>query len=146
MDGADLIEGYSGNDTLWGMGGDDTIIGDANNDFIIGDANNDWLDGGYDNDTLIGGSGSDTFRFEVTTLFGDHGADVITDFNVTQDHLQIEGLNAYLFDGSIDDLGITQVGANTRITYDLWEGSITLNNVNMNDLLANAGSVFTFIG
>ena len=80
------------------------------------------------------------------SIVGEHGGDVILDFNINQDRLQIEGLNAFFFDGSLSDLNVTQVGANTVITYDLWEGSITLNGVNMNDLLANAENVFTFIG
>ena len=81
------------------------------------------------------------------SVIGEHGNDTVADFNVNQDHLQIEGLRGFVFgNGTIDDLAINQVGNNTVITYDNWEGSITLTGVNANTLLANAANVFTFVG
>ena len=70
--------------------------------------------------------------FEAWSFAGEHGNDRITDFNVNEDRLLLDGI------GSLSDLSITQVGADTRITYDWFEGSITLAGVNMNDLMTNA--------
>jgi Ca2+-binding RTX toxin-like protein len=145
----DSLFGNDSANAVLGMGGSDLIEGDGGNDTLFGDGGNDTIMGGNDDDVMVGGTDADTFRFDVTSVFGEHGGDVIMDFNINEDRLQIEGLLtpfSFLGDGTIDDLEITQVGANTVITYDLWEGSITLNNVNMNDLLANAENVFTFIG
>jgi Ca2+-binding RTX toxin-like protein len=87
---------------------------------------------------MTGGQNADTFYFDAWAIFGEHGADRITDFNVTQDRLRLDG------PGSINDLEIAQVGANTVITYDWFEGSITLVGVDMNNLLANAQTAITF--
>jgi Ca2+-binding RTX toxin-like protein len=136
--GADLVEGDGGNDTLSGGTENDTLRGFNNDDSISGGGGADFIDGGYDDDIMNGGTGRDTFRFEVWSVFGEHGADTIQDFNVNEDRLLLDGLS------SVSDLTVSQVGANTLITYDWWEGSITLNNVNANDLLAHAQTAITF--
>jgi Ca2+-binding RTX toxin-like protein len=138
--GSDLIEGDGGNDTLEGGSGNDTLRGGNNNDNVTGGNSNDFIDSGYDDDTMSGGSGNDSFLFDVTSLAGEHGDDVILDFNVTQDQLQFQGL--FL---SLDTLILQQVGADTVITYDIWEGSLTLVGVDMDDLLANQQTAIDFV-
>jgi Ca2+-binding RTX toxin-like protein len=73
---ANVLNGGAGDDTILGMGGDDTIDGGANADRI---------DGGGGHDTLTGGFGSDTF---VLGYYAS-GSDIITDFNVAADQLEI---------------------------------------------------------
>src|SRR5262245_44694113 len=71
-DGANVIDGGSGNDTLKGYGAADTLRG--------GDGN-DILDGGSFIDTMIGGLGNDTYLVEsssdVVIEFGGQGTDVV---------------------------------------------------------------------
>jgi uncharacterized protein YjbI with pentapeptide repeats len=69
------INGEAGNDILWGSNGNDTIDGGTGDDSIFG---------GTGSDTLTGGTGSDIFQFTATA-----GSDVITDFGVGGDTIQL---------------------------------------------------------
>jgi len=69
------INGEDGNDILWGSNGNDTINGGEGDDTIFG---------GTGSDTLTGGNGTDIFQFTATA-----GSDVITDFNLTDDSIQL---------------------------------------------------------
>jgi Ca2+-binding RTX toxin-like protein len=69
------INGEAGNDTLWGSNGNDTIDGGTGDDSIFG---------GTGSDTLTGGTGADAFQFTATA-----GSDVITDFGVGGDTIQL---------------------------------------------------------
>ena len=95
--GNDILKGAGGNDTMLGGAGTDRIYGGAGNDNLSGstgkdtlngDAGIDKLNGGADNDILTGGSGKDTFVF--STALGKLNVDQITDFNVTDDTIQLE--------------------------------------------------------
>jgi Ca2+-binding RTX toxin-like protein len=70
-----VINGEAGNDNLWGSNGNDVIDGGIGDDSIFG---------GTGSDTLTGGTGSDIFQFTATA-----GSDVITDFNLTDDSIQL---------------------------------------------------------
>jgi Ca2+-binding RTX toxin-like protein len=106
------INGTGADDQLSGTSGADQIKGNAGNDVLMGYAGNDWLDGGVGNDTLDGGAGNDTLTGAkgadlFVSSFGDllvaippegtteaHialflGYDVITDFELGTDHLQM---------------------------------------------------------
>lgn len=83
--GRDRVWGGDGNDTITGGGGADTFRGEGGNDVISGGRGKDVIVGGTGDDTLTGGGGPDQFIFDI----GD-GANVITDFEVGLDHLQIE--------------------------------------------------------
>jgi Ca2+-binding RTX toxin-like protein len=95
-DGADILYGNLGDDTLdggnaadvlYGGQGADSLNGGGGNDLLFGNLGDDILNGGSGgNDTLIGGSGRDTFIFESNA-----GADVISDFSITEDRLTITG-------------------------------------------------------
>src|SRR3990167_3808503 len=90
------VQGTAGNDTLLGSSANEIFYGGAGNDSIDGGAGDDILVGGAGLDGLTGGSGADTFRFasqsdsyrNATTSFND----TITDFDVTQDKIDLAGL------------------------------------------------------
>lgn len=93
--GADSVSGGAGNDTLFGGGGNDTIRGGSGADEIFDGAGNDVVDAGQNadlirsgegNDSLTGGSGADSFFFA-----NNHGDDVVNDFSISQDTLNIAG-------------------------------------------------------
>jgi Ca2+-binding RTX toxin-like protein len=114
--GNDLISGGTANDTVLGGRGNDTILGADGNDFLIGDRDNDLVSGGNGNDTLLGISSTFT-NFgsnEIDSLTGGAGNDLfilgdsqrayyddgtgglglgdyalITDFNLTNDNIQL---------------------------------------------------------
>jgi Ca2+-binding RTX toxin-like protein len=136
--GADnQIDGQAGSDVINGRGGNDTLGGfTVGADTLIGEAGNDDLTGGLDNDMLIGGAGLDTFRFDAFDFNGEHGNDVIMDFSVGQDTLHFDGVSG------LSELNFTQAGAHTVITYDWFDGSITLVGVNANVLLAQGDFEF----
>lgn len=115
--GADIINGGDGNDQLFGGkesdqlfggNGDDFLSGNNDNDTLTGGAGNDILRGGKENDVLLGGdgddelwgdrgfdvltggAGKDNFVLEFTATSPDQ-ADVITDFNSTDDKIKLVG-------------------------------------------------------
>ena len=87
--------GGSGTDTilnienLYGSAYGDTLSGNASGNQLYGAAGNDILNGMGGNDTLNGGAGLDTFVFN-TALSAMGNKDTITDFNVTDDTIQLE--------------------------------------------------------
>lgn len=80
--GHDQLTGRSGNDRLEGGNGNDTLTGGAGTDLLSGGRGEDRLVGGGGDDTLSGGIGADVFVFS-----GNHGMDIITDFNPDVDTL-----------------------------------------------------------
>ncbi|WP_338430538.1 hypothetical protein [Synechococcus elongatus] len=75
-------------DFLLGSQGDDLITGLARNDFLFGKSGNDILIGGLGSDFLSGGAGKDRFVYTAVA----EGLDLIIDFNVRQDVLDVSGL------------------------------------------------------
>ena len=84
--GNDLIYGGDGNDAIAGKGGDDILHGDAGHDALYGDAGRDWLSGGAGHDVLTGGADLDIFALTV-----DAGMDIITDFAIGEDLIELLG-------------------------------------------------------
>ncbi|MDJ0634617.1 MAG: cellulase family glycosylhydrolase [Xenococcaceae cyanobacterium MO_188.B29] len=82
----DIAYGGLGNDRLLGRNNDDMLFGDEGNDLLSGGRGNDILVGGLGNDTLKGGDGSDLF-----VLANDGGVDLIEDFEIGQDVIQLSG-------------------------------------------------------
>ncbi|AUQ66394.1 calcium-binding protein [Phaeobacter inhibens] len=105
--GSDRIGGGSWSDTLIGGDGDDTLMGGKGRDRLFGNDGNDRLIGQEGDDKLTGRSGEDTFVFHRG-----YGTDIITDFTVGEDRIQI-GRGA---DG-IDDLTFTSQGNSVQITF-----------------------------
>ena len=95
-DGIDKLYGEAGNDILHGGNGRDTLVGDEGDDKLYGESGDDILVGGTGNDVLEGGSGDDIFVFlpgEFTSGSSRKVAesDVITDFEVGEDILSLQG-------------------------------------------------------
>jgi Ca2+-binding RTX toxin-like protein len=85
------IQGTAGDDSLIGSSAENNIIfGGAGNDFLYGVGGDNILDGGTGNDFMASGTGSDSFVFRL----GD-GANVIENFDVTQDRIALDGLAAH---------------------------------------------------
>ena len=137
------------NNVITGNSGKNTLNGDAGNDLLNGDAGNDSLNGGDGNDTLIGGNGSDTMtggagndRF-VYNAFAER-TDTITDFNTTQDILNLKGVFSYLGSTPVNNTYVRfqQSGSNTLVQVDLdgtvgganFSTLVTLNGVNTGNL------------
>ncbi len=121
---ADVLDGGTGNDILYGGKDGDTLSGNTGNDLLSGDFGSDSLSGDAGNDTLTGAasSGASPGAGEVDTLIGGDGADrfvlgsgsqfyysaagnadyaLITDFNSSEDVIQLEGSAAdYLLSAS----------------------------------------------
>lgn len=97
------------------------ILGGAADDVLRGGAEGDILNGGEGRDTLTGGAGVDLF------MIGDLGEEVITDFTIGDDVLDIADLvagnagdlNSFIqasFDGSNTTIGIDIDGSATAYT------------------------------
>lgn len=83
-DGDDMLRVGSGRQTIDGGAGHDTIVGGAGASLLDGAAGRDVLVAGGGNETLHGGSGRDVFKFGSGS-----GRDVIADFDVRRDTLQV---------------------------------------------------------
>ena len=110
----DVLEGGLGNDFLKGRGGKDKLSGGEGDDILIG---------GNGKDVLTGGTGKDTFGYESMK----EGGDRITDFNVSQDTIDIDNLlKTNAFDSTkpsdlkqlADFVKLTQVGSRTVVSVD----------------------------
>lgn len=107
-----LIEGNPGNDSLMGGWGDDILRGVGGNDSISGGPGDDLLVGGLGADQMTGGSGADRFRyFSVEESFrsdSTRSVDLITDFSVHQDHIDVGSLGfTGLGDGTDNTLKVS---------------------------------------
>ncbi|MBW3696979.1 VWA domain-containing protein [Vibrio sp. T187] len=71
-------------------GGNDTVDGGLGDDIIYAQGGNDILIGGLGDDILTGGDGDDIFKWVDDTLANHE--DVITDFHVNEDHIDISQL------------------------------------------------------
>ena len=134
--GNDNISGNDGNDTLSGETGDDTLIGGNGIDLISGNMGNDILIG-VDNtnpnsnfgtgeqDTLTGGGDSDAFILaDTNSIFYDDGNNfaagdddfaLITDFNPSNDTIQLQG-SADLYE--LDFFTSSEGTIDAKLTYD----------------------------
>lgn len=128
--GNDLLDGGTGRDKLFGGFNNDQLDGGASNDVLKGNAGDDTLTGGAGNDRLFGGTGEDTFVFNALD-----GRDRIKDFDITQDHILLQGT---LVD-SVDDLNFRQKGDNAILNYG--EGKVVFIDMDVDDL---AGADFLF--
>ncbi|MEO0392662.1 MAG: calcium-binding protein [Pseudomonadota bacterium] len=127
--GADTVNGGDGNDAVYGNIDADVLNGDAGNDALFGGQGADTIDGGAgadsiggnrDNDVLTGGAGNDAFNF------AGGGADVITDFNLTQDTADLSTGNFTTFQSVLD--AITEADGNSTIALG-GGNSVTLNGI-----------------
>ena len=124
----DTLIGNSGANTLWGRAGSDVIMDGAGNDLMVGDIN-DF------NDIGGGAAYADTFVFS-----GGEGPemDIIADFAPGVDTLDLTQAEDFFGFNDLTNGGdryMEQAGDNTVIHY--YDHTLTLNNVNMDDLSAD---------
>lgn len=108
-DGDDSITGGSGSDTLDGGDGDDTIAGNSGDDDITG---------GLGADTLTGGDDADTYHYGSITESTTTETDLITDFVIGDDVIDVTGLG---YTGIVPAAG----GALTNLAWS-WVGGQTI--------------------
>ena len=130
-DGNDILFGNLGADTLYGGTGADTLFGGKDDDLLIGGDGDDILYGDLGDDTLTGGAGHDTF---VMARGGGH--DLVTDFSVGQDRIDVTGLVA---GGHGETFSTTAQGL--LITFDTGE-TMTLAGVQLGQVAAQNGWIF----
>ncbi|MDA7424743.1 calcium-binding protein [Thalassococcus lentus] len=145
-EGDDVAHGGALNDTLLGREGDDTLSGGSGNDRLLGGPDADLLRGGFGDDDLIGQNGEDTLvgGGGADTLAGGGGADhfvftldqqpslavidVVTDFTVGEDYLDLRPLFDGVFEvnilggfslGGTPSVRTVEVGGDTRVFVDL---------------------------
>lgn len=133
--GVDLIDGNGGrdqlfsgmaNDVVLGGDGDDRINGGSGHDILNGEADDDRIKGGRGDDTITGGTGDDRLKGEKGAdvfVFApaegeDNGRDLIEDFRIGQDKID---LSAYGI-ASFDDLSIRD-GKGRRFIIELDDGT-----------------------
>ncbi len=110
----DSLFGDNGNNRLFGREGNDSLLGRYGDDYLNGGSGDDLLIGGHADDILRGGTGADVFVFS-------EGHDVIEDFNLLEDSLEIHNS---AFDG-FDAGAVEAVNGNVLVHIDQ-ENSITL--------------------
>lgn len=78
--GGDRLSGQNGNDTLIGGAGNDSLLGDDGEDRLLGGLNRDRIDGGDNNDLLRGEDGADVLDggAGIDRLIGGAGRDTMT--------------------------------------------------------------------
>lgn len=93
--GNDAADGGVGDDQLAGDQGDDTLAGGFGADSLDGGQGADWLFGGNGDDRLIGAQGDDTVSgglgSDLYVFSRGSGDDVVTDFQIGQDHIDLSG-------------------------------------------------------
>lgn len=111
IDKPEPVDGDSGANTLRGGDTANILDGRGGNDALFGGAGNDTLIGGSGHDTLTGGSGADVFLFRsiaesgagqsgyvsnggLNPLSGSGLRDVITDFDVARDRIDLSEIDA----------------------------------------------------
>lgn len=151
-----------GFDVLYGGDGNDKLFGGSQADQLFGGDGDDVLNGGEDSDFMTGGLGADTFVMTAGTTYQ---SDSITDFELSQDKLNVAGLGIAEFD-TIKALSSASVssslvliahvsGKDSLMFFNsVLPGSLTANNlifstVNSNDTKAgddNANDLFGGLG
>lgn len=126
--GNDDLDGGGDDDYLYGGEGNDRLYGKAGKDTLHGGKGDDQLEGGKGDDTLFGGNGRDTFVF-----YRDYGINVIKDFKVGEDSLQIHNNQYY---DNFEDLRdfLSQDGNNVVYTFDE-NNKIIIENVQLSQLI-----------
>ena len=120
---ADEIHGGAGDDLIRAFAtspeaatASDRLFGGGGNDVVIGGNAADTIEGGRGDDFLTGNDGADVFIFKDNGT----GADVVTDFDPSEDVIQLVG-----FDASFDPLAaLTAQSAGTEL--DLGDGNSVL--------------------
>lgn len=118
--GADSLYGGVGDDEIFGGLGDDEIFGNEGDDIIFGEEGDDTIYGGAGSDTLTGGTGEDVFVFEPATDFTNEYVDIITDFDVNEDRIDLSA-----FDLGIPELDPAQNNGANQFAFDDFSNGMT---------------------
>jgi large repetitive protein len=136
--GDDFLSGNNDNDTLTGGAGNDIMRGGKENDVLLGGDGDDelWGDRGFD--ALTGGAGKDQFVLQFTATSADQ-ADVITDFNATDDKIKLSGFTFSQL--SFESVSVVLDGATAVASTAIKSGNSYLGVVyNVNSTALNSGS------
>ena len=123
--GDDKLIGDQSKNKLYGRLGDDTLIGHGGTDRLYGGEGQDRLNGGVGDDYLFGGSDQDVF---VASL----GHDIVRDFELGQDRIQVDSFSNYEFNIQ---------GGHLRIDFGN-DSSLLLENVVISDFMALNPNLF----
>jgi len=107
----------AGDDTVAGGPGKATIHGSAGNDVIGAATKGGIIVAGSGNDTITAGNGTDVITF-VNGQAG--GADLIAGFNITKDHIMLQGYGA----GAITDALATTQAVTGGVSFSLTDGTM----------------------
>ncbi|HHX8706788.1 TPA: VCBS domain-containing protein [Vibrio diabolicus] len=99
---ANSITGGESIDILLGQAGEDTLNGGAGDDILVGGLGNDILMGGLGSDILTGREGLDTFTFTQESLDMTPSRDVIKDFRLDEDKLDLSDILEFVGDDTTD--------------------------------------------
>jgi Ca2+-binding RTX toxin-like protein len=117
----------NGNGSVNGSIGDDVLLGGDGKDTLSGNDGDDLIVGGAEDDLLTGGEGEDRFYFETPN----EGIDTITDFNVSEDLIEVSGQNfgSDLVVGDVIDstqfrIGSAAADSSDRFIYNSSDGAL----------------------
>jgi Ca2+-binding RTX toxin-like protein len=125
------LTGTPGPNIIYGLGGNDTITGGAGDDVLIGGSGADTMTGGGGNDTFIFGSGDSPGTIGGSGNSGTvTGFDVITDFNTTNDVLDLVGTPAAVANttGTNGTDSTLTISSSTVKSHAITNGIITFSN------------------
>jgi len=136
--GDDFLSGNNDNDTLTGGAGNDILRGGKENDVLLGGDGDDELWGDLGFDALTGGGGRDTFVLQYTDT-NPSQADVITDFNSSDDQIRLVGFSFSQL--TFESVNVVLDGATAVASTAIKSGNDYLGVVyNVNQSALNSGS------
>jgi serralysin len=113
-----------------GGSGNDKLTGSSKANYLYGSDGKDTLNGGGGNDQLEGGLGADRFRFD-TTLSASKNVDMILDFQLNKDKLQLDDAIFKAIGGTLDAKefyaaagAVAGHDTSDRIIYDTTSGNL----------------------
>ena len=144
--GDDTLYGGSGNDRLDGGNGKDSLFGEAGHDTLIGGQGEDYLVGGAGDDMLTGDGGGGASKQDTFFYDSNFGDDIITDFDLSDDVLEIKANINGTAIASPSDLApfVSEVSGSAVISFANGD-SITLQGISKDDLLSDISSVIQIV-
>ncbi|MGG5818172.1 M10 family metallopeptidase C-terminal domain-containing protein [Falsiroseomonas sp. HW251] len=106
----------TGAGTLAGNGGANSLAGSGGADSIAGNAGADTLNGGASADTLSGGTGNDVFAFSPNAGPTLSGVDVVTDFVIGADVINVAAFGPLGAGSAFLGIGFTSGPLSGRVT------------------------------
>ena len=132
----DIICGNDCNDSLFGDEGSDLIYDGAGNDNIFGGNGDDIIYAGSGSDVISGGLGRDIFSFESLLSSTNLNLDLITDFTVGEDAIDLSNIGI----ASFASINVSNDGIDTIISDQNSSFAVKLSGVHLltaNDFIMN---------